>query len=100
MNTFTLQANHHRPVPYTVPPSGKIRFEVDSEYPTSTLILDEAGYAAFRSGSAVYYRYGGFDATTEHRQELILAFRGTFYLVIVNYSLSQSTAAHYNVWFP
>jgi hypothetical protein len=96
VSTITLQANHHWALPFTVPQSGKIRFDVDSELPTTTLVLDDTGLVAFRSGKPPQ-SYGGFANATKHKQEITLPFRGMWYMVVVNYN-TVPTAVHCDVW--
>lgn len=96
MSTFTLQANSNFAVPYTVPFNGRIRYEVESEYPTTTYVLDQANLMAFRAGQKFTY-FGGFQSTNQHRQELTLPWRGMWYLVMVNFN-TFPTAVHYNAW--
>ena len=97
MNTFTLNPNSHMALAYAVPFNGAIRYEVDSERPTWTFVMDERNLAEFKAGRQ-YQWFGGQSNVTEHRWNQELFFRGTWYLVIVNYNTMLPTAVHYNVW--
>ena len=99
MSTFTLSANSHVAFSYAVPQNGRIRFDVESERPTATLVVDSKGLAEFKAGRyKEMHSYGGSAGLTHHVQELHLPFRGPWYLLIVNWDPKQVTAVHYNVW--
>jgi hypothetical protein len=96
VSVFTLQANHHAWFSYTVPANGRVRFDVESEIPTSTFVFDPKNFALFQGGQP-YVPFGGLRNLRHHSQELTLPFRGVWYLVIMNTS-SSPTAVTYTVW--
>lgn len=97
MSTFTLPANKNVAYKYVVPFLRRIKFEVESERPTTTMVLDMAGLEAFRAGRHPKM-YGGLTEQTQHKQELVLPFSGDWYLLIINYDRARATAVHYTVW--
>jgi hypothetical protein len=96
MSVFTLPPNHNRWFSFNVPANGKITYEVESEQPTGVLVLDQVGINTWTSGKPAS-GYGPYVTTTKHYQQLVLPFRGPWYLVIANFT-GQQTAVHYNVW--
>jgi len=96
VSVITLKPQHHLALPYTVPWNGHMRFEVESEYPTTTLVLDPQNLALWKGGQPYTYQ-GGFSNLVRHSQDLRLPAGGMWYLVIVN-TLGTPMAVHYNVW--
>src|SRR6266702_1904733 len=94
VSVLTLKGQHHIVLAYNVPANGRVRFEVESETPTNTIVLDGQGLALFKAGQP-YVPFGGLPMLQQHRQELTLPFQGTWFLVILN-PLPTSTAVHFN----
>jgi hypothetical protein len=96
MSVFILPADYNRWFTFAVPANGKIVYEVESDQPTTVLVLDQMGINTWTSGKNAT-GYGPRVSATQHRQSLVLPFRGPWYLVIANFTNHQ-TAVHYNVW--
>jgi hypothetical protein len=96
MSVTTLQAQHHLALPYNVPANGRFRYEVESEGPTTTLIMDAVNYSAFTQNKFYTYQ-GGVAEQVQHSMDLRLPYGGMWYLVVVN-KMSAPIAVHFNVW--
>lgn len=94
MSVLTLQANSHIALPYSVAINGQFRYEVESEFITTTYIMDTQNLAFWKAGQSFLYQAGS--ATTFHHQVLKLP-PGLWFLVIANYQKTP-TAVHYTVW--
>lgn len=74
----------------------RLSFQVDAERAVDAYLLDEAALDDFYAGKA-FHTYGA----SKHRQEHYLTFvppsAGKWYLIIVNPSIEDSTAIHYEV---
>jgi hypothetical protein len=98
MSVYILGANSNYGAQYNVPANGVIRFEVEAEHPIVVQVMDATSFAAFRAGGGSSYTgYGPNAATTVHKQNWTLPFRGPWYLVMINYNPTQ-TAVYFNAW--
>ena len=95
MSVGILEAGKNLAMPFTVPWTGAINYFVESQHLTTAFAVDANSLLAFRSGQQ--YTYWGNNAPQlVHRQQVIVPFRGTWYLVIVNYN-PFNTAVYYNL---
>ena len=96
MSVLTLNPRYHLALPYSVPWNGRLRFEVESERPTTVLVFDSQNLALWRANQPSVYQWASANQL-RHYQELRLPAGGLWFLVVVN-PLATPTAVHYNVW--
>ena len=95
MSTFTLQPQNHFAAPYNAVWAGPVTYFVESEFPTTSMVLDGNNLAAFRAGQRFQFM-GRLENANVHRQTVYIPYRGTWFLVIVNYG-TVPTAVHFAV---
>jgi hypothetical protein len=101
MPVALIKPNSHLKIKYPVPRGRRIEYEVESDKPVTTYVLDEEGLDQFYNGRAEYITsyYGGFSGRRKHYQQLKLPFKGDWYLVIKN-DQDKAVAVHYEVSSP
>lgn len=98
MSVVTLVPNSNWEVPYQVPFDGRIRYEVESNWPVSVYAVAPENLAAYRAGQSWLYHAAATTAPQlTLRNEMTLPFRGTWHLFFIN-NTGYYVAVHFNVW--
>jgi hypothetical protein len=93
-----LRSGHYLVLPFWVPRSGVVEYQVYADRPVSTYVFDPAGLRRFERDPEDVLAYGGFSQQLEHIQSLELPFQGDWYLVIEN-SGEWQARVNYEVWY-